>query len=89
MAQSTGIVLTATGISFSNEWYQTGDPNIRILVAGLGVALLFAGVEKLNTRAGVGLGYIMLITTLLTPIKGKSPADTVVDWTTGKTPKGI
>lgn len=89
MAQSTGIVLTATGISFANEWMQTGTPNLRIPIAGLGVALFFAGVERLDTRAGVGLAYIMLITALLTPINGKSPTETVLDWTQNKQqPKG-
>jgi hypothetical protein len=88
MAQSTGIVLTATGIAFANDWAQTGDINMRIPVAGLGVALLFAGVEQLDARAGVGLAYLMLITALVTPINGKSPAETVVDWTTGKTQPG-
>lgn len=89
MSQSTGIVLTATGIAFANDWAQTGDVNLRIPVAGLGVALLFAGVERLDARAGVGLAYIMLITAVLTPINGKSPAQTVVDWTDGKPTKGI
>lgn len=88
MAQSTGIVLAATGISFANNWYQTGDANIRIPIAGLFVALAFAGVERLDTKAGVGLGYLMLITVLLTPVGGKSPAETVVDWTGGNQPKG-
>lgn len=84
MAQSTGIVLTASGISFANEWYQTGDPNLRIPIAGLFVALIFGGIERLDTRAGVGLSYLMLITALLTPINGKSPAETLADWSEGK-----
>lgn len=84
MAQSTGIVLTATAISFANDWYQSGQPNLRIPVAGLFVALAFGGVEQLDTRAGVGLAYLMLITALLTPINGKAPAETVLDWTEGK-----
>lgn len=88
MAQSTGIVLAAAGISFANDWAQTGNINLRIPVAGLGVALLFAGVERIDVRAGVGLAYIMLITALVTPINGKSPAETVVAWTEGKQPKG-
>ena len=86
MAQSTGIVLTATGIAFANDWAQSGNANIRIPIAGLGVALLFAGIERLDARAAIGLSYIMLITAVLTPIRGKSPADTVVDWSRGKFP---
>lgn len=79
MAKSTGIVLTATAISFTNEWVHTNTPNLRIGVAGLGVALLFDGLEKINEPAAVGLATIMLITVLLTPINGKSPADTVLE----------
>lgn len=84
MAESTGIVLAATTVSFANNWYQTGEVNIRIPIAGLFVALIFGGVERLDTRAGVGLAYLMLITAVLTPIQGKSPAETLVDWTEGK-----
>ncbi len=77
MSKSVGIVLTATGISFANEWMQTNTPNLRVPIAGLGVALLFNGVERLNERAGVGLATIMLITVLFTPFQGKSPLQTL------------
>jgi hypothetical protein len=81
MAKSTGIVLTATGISFTNEWVQTNTPNFRIVAAGLAVALIFDGIEKLNERAGVGLSIMMLIAALVTPIKGKAPAQTLLSLT--------
>lgn len=87
MAQSTGIVLTATGITFANEWYQTNKINARVLIAGLGVALLFDGIEKLNERAAVGLATIMLITVMVAPMGGNSPAETVLQFTQGKTGK--
>jgi hypothetical protein len=77
MAKSTGIVLTAGGISFANDWIQTSTPNIRIGVATLAVALIFDGIERLNERAGVGLSVIMLITVLLTPMHGKTPLETL------------
>ncbi len=70
MSKSIGIVLTATTISFANEWMQTNSPNWRVPIAGLGVALLFNGVERLNER-------IMLITVLATPFQGKSPLQTL------------
>lgn len=78
VAKSTGIVLTATAISFTNEWAITNKPNLRVAVAGLGVALLFDGIEKISEQGAVGLAYIMLITVVLTPINGSSPADTVI-----------
>lgn len=84
MAKSTGIVLTATTISFGNEWVQTNQLNFRVLVAGSALGLLFAGVESLNEKAGVGLSVLMLITVLITPFNGKSPAQTLGDLTTPK-----
>lgn len=77
MARSTGLVLTATAISFTNEWINTGTPNFRIGVAGLAVSLLFDGIEKLSPEGAMGLATIMLITVLVTPFGGKSPAQTV------------
>jgi len=79
MAKSTGIVLTAGGISFANEWYNDKTPNFRIAVATLGVALLFDGIEKISEGAAIGLSTIMLITVLVTPIQKKTPIDTVND----------
>lgn len=76
MAKSTGIVLTATAIGFTNEWINTGTPNFRIGMAGLGTALLFSGIERLNERAATGLATIMFITVMLTPFNGRSPAET-------------
>jgi hypothetical protein len=85
MAKSTGIVLTATAISFTNEWLDTKTPNFRIGIAGLSVALIFSGIEKLNEKAAVGLATIMMITVLLTPFNGNSPAQNVVKYVgTGK-----
>lgn len=77
MAKSTGIILTASGIAFANDWYQTGDPNFRIVMGGLGAALFMTGLEKLSQPAAVGISVITLITVLATPIDGHSPADTV------------
>jgi len=79
MAQSTGIMLLAGSISFGNEWLQTGTPNFRIPVATLMSALFLNGVEKIYPKAAIGLGTIVLITVLMTPLHGKSPMQTAVD----------
>lgn len=86
MGASTGLVLTGTGISFANEWLSTGEPNYRVGIAGLGIALLFDGIEKINQQAATGLGLIFLITVLVTPFKGLSPVQTVAQWSTGNEP---
>lgn len=76
MGDSTGIVLTATAISFGNEWIQTNSINWRIPVAGLGTALFLDAVEHVEPKIAVGLAVIMLITVIGTPFNGKSPAQT-------------
>jgi len=81
MAKSTGIVLTATAISFTNDWIVTNQPNFRIGMAGLAVALIFDGIEKLNEPAAVGLSVLMMIAVLLTPMHGKAPAQTLLGLT--------
>lgn len=85
MSRSIPIVLTATAISFGNELAQDGTPNFRIVVAGLGVSVLFDGIEKVSQSAAVGLGVIMLIAVLVTPIgaKNQAPFETVNKWLKG------
>jgi hypothetical protein len=78
MAMSTGIVLTATAIGMGNEFIQGAGINFRMGIAGLGAALLLTGIEKLNYTAGVGLSVMVLIAVLVTPFKGKAPAQEVL-----------
>lgn len=77
MSASTGIVLAGTLISFGNEWLDTGTPNFRVGVAGLGVAFILDGIDKFSPQAATGLATIMLITILITPFSGKSPVQTL------------
>ena len=86
MAKSTGIVLAATGISFANEFVQSDGRtiNVRILVAGGLVALLFDGIEKVSEPAAVGLSVLMMITVLLTPFNGNSPVQTLANLAVAK-----
>jgi hypothetical protein len=78
MAKSTGIILTATAIGMGNEFIQGEGLNFRMGIAGLGAALFLSGIEKINETAAVGLSVIVMITVLLTPFKGKAPAQEVV-----------
>lgn len=66
--------MTATAISFGNEWLQTNEVNWRIPVAGLGTALLLDALERADQKIATGLAVIMLITVISTPFNGKSPA---------------
>lgn len=87
MSASTGTVLAATALSFGNEWINTNKVNWRIPIAGLGVALFFDGIDKFSPAAANGLAAIMFVTVLLTPMGGKSPAQTVTALLPAK-PKG-
>lgn len=80
MAASTGLVLTAGAITFTNEWIQGGGPNWRVAIATLGSALVFSGLEKLDEEAAVGLAVIVMITVLIGGVnpKYKSPAQEVL-----------
>jgi hypothetical protein len=78
MAKSTGIMLTATGIGMGNEFVQGYGINFRMGIAGLGAALFLTGVESINETAGVGLSILALITVLITPFKGRAPAQEVL-----------
>jgi len=83
-----GIVLTATTVSFANEWWGDGTPNFRILMAGGLFSLFAAGIAELDEGAAKGLAYIMLITVLLTPINGHSPVGTLASLPIAKPKKG-
>jgi hypothetical protein len=86
MAESTGIVLTAGAITFVNEWLQGGKPNWRVAAATLGAALIFSGLEKVDTEAAVGLAVIVMITVLIGGVNPayKSPAAEVLSLTGSK-----
>ncbi len=84
MAKSTGIVLTGVAIGMGNEFVQGYGINFRMGIAGLGAALFLGGLEQVNETAGVGLATIMFITIMLTPFKGKAPAQTVEKLIMGK-----
>jgi len=76
MGTAPKIILAATIIAFSSEWYQTDKPNFRIPVAGILMAWVFQGIENLDENAGIGLALIAFTTSLLAPVKGqKSPVD--------------
>lgn len=85
MAKSVGIILTTGTISFSSRWMESGMPPIKAGMAWLGLALIMDGIEQLSPEGAVGLSIIIFITTMVTPINGKSPADTLIDLTNNKT----
>lgn len=85
MAKSVGIILTAGAISFGSRWMESGTPPIKAGIAWLGLSLVMDGIESLSPEGAVGLSIIIFITTMATPINGKSPADTLIDLLGNKT----
>lgn len=78
MASAPGIVMTATTISFVNEWYDTGTPNFRIPVAGAIFSLFAAGISDINQQVGTGIAILMFIGVMVTPVRGRnSPMGTL------------
>lgn len=80
MANSTGPMLTVTGISFANQWLGNGvNPiPIQILVAGGVATLMLAGFEKIPGMEplATGIAYVALITLMFTKLNGQpSPVD--------------
>jgi hypothetical protein len=73
----TGIILVAGGMTFANEWYQTGKVNWRVPIATLLAAAVIDGVSKFDDKAGVGLSIMVLIVASITKFGGKSVVDTI------------
>lgn len=69
MAQSTGIILAAGGISFGNKWLLNHQgPDFKILLATGIAAAMLAGAEHVNQELAVGIAWIALITVILAPV---------------------
>lgn len=59
--------------------------NFRVIAAAGIAVVVFAGVEKVNSRAAVGVAYLALVTTVLVPMGGrKSFAEAVTGWFSAK-----
>lgn len=85
MAASTGILLAMGGIGAGNEWLH-GHPDaaVKISVATVGVAVVFAGIEAIPGAApfAVGLATIALVGVLFGNITPgvPSPAAQLLDY---------
>jgi hypothetical protein len=75
MDTGTGLVLAAGTLTFGNEWYQTGKMNWRVPIATLLAAGAVSGVSKASPKGSTALGFMVLIGAVVTPFKGRSPAE--------------
>lgn len=83
MAKTTGVILAIGGITVANRVvFNDEDMDWRILVGAGLASLTFAGLEKVNEQAAVGLAYVALVTILLTRVDPKvpSPTESALKW---------
>ena len=76
---ATYIILTAGGMTFVNEWYQTGTVNWRVPVATMLAAAVFDGLSKIDDKAATALAVMALLVAATTKFGGKSVSETVAD----------
>ena len=84
MAQSTGIILAAGGISFVNEWLlEKKSPDFKIPLATCIAALMLSGAEHISQPIAVGVAWIALITVIFAPVGSTNSPVTNLLNTTG------
>lgn len=87
MAQSTGIIVSAGAITFTNEFIHH-QINWKVPIATAGAALIFAGMEKIPGAApfAVGIAVIALIGVLIGGVSPNvpSPAVQILNFIQGK-----
>ena len=78
-------VLAATGVSFANHWYNTGEPDLKIPVAGALAALLGAGISQIPGLEPVmtAIGWLAFVAVLISPVQTPSPLQNVQKITGG------
>jgi hypothetical protein len=83
-ATATVIIITAGTITFTNEWLQTHEVNLRIPLATVLAAAVFDTLAHFNDKAATGLAIIVLLGAVTTKFSGKSIANEVRDTFKGK-----
>jgi hypothetical protein len=72
-------VLTATGVSFANHWYNTNQVDLKILVAGAVAAAVGAGISQIPGLEPVmtAIGWLAFVAVLIAPVQTPSPLQNV------------
>lgn len=80
-------MLTLTGISYANNWYNTGNAlDVKPLLFGGIATLLLAGFGQVPGAEPVAtaIGWLALIGFVISPVQKPSPADNLIKITGGK-----
>jgi hypothetical protein len=69
-------VLAAAGVAFANRWYNTGQPDLKIPVAGAIAAVIGAGLSQVPGLEPVmtAIGWLSFVAVLIAPVQTPSPA---------------
>lgn len=68
-------VLAATGVSFANKWYASGQADLKIPVAGAIAAAVGAGISQVPGLEPVmtAIGWLAFVAVLIAPAQNPSP----------------
>ena len=68
-------VLAATGVAFANRWYNTGQPDLKIPVAGAIAAVVGSGLSQIPGLEPVmtAIGWLAFVAVLIAPVQNPSP----------------
>jgi hypothetical protein len=68
-------VLATTGVAFANRWYNTGQPDLKIPVAGAIAAAVGAGISQIPGMEPVmtAIGWLAFVAVLISPVQKPSP----------------
>jgi hypothetical protein len=68
-------VLAATGVAFANRWYNTGQPDLKIPVAGAIAAVTGSGLSQIPGLEPVmtAIGWLAFVAVLIAPVQNPSP----------------
>ena len=68
-------VLATTGVAFVNRWYNTGQPDLKIPMAGAVAAVIGAGISQVSGLDPVmtAIGWLSFVAVLIAPVQTPSP----------------
>jgi hypothetical protein len=85
MAGPVTPMLILTGISFGNRWYNTGQPDLKILVeGGVATALLALAAQIPGfSPVATGIAWLALVAVTIVPAQSPSPVGNLLKITGG------
>lgn len=83
---ATVIVLTAGGMTFTNQWYQTHKLDWKVPVATVLLAGAVDLLSDLDNSAAIMIASLIFLGAATTKFNGKSPVDMITGLVNSKTP---